>query len=376
MKKVLFGRRMWIMLIVTLLIFGGVLGMQWYGNIKMNEFMDNMPVPPVSVSTAEARTALWQDTVESVGTLAAIRGAELATEVPGTVEEIFFDNGAQVAAGDVILTLNSAPDRAELKALEAAAELAAIELRRAKSLAASRNISKSEIDQRSSQLDQARARVAAQQARIDQKTLRAPYSGHLGIRRFNVGDYVQAGDTIIELQSLDKLYANFTLPEQYSGQVHADMAVTARLQAVGGSAFEGRINAIAPVIDPQTRNFAVQATLDNRDNLLKPGMFASIDLPIGLEVEQVIVPRTAVAYRPYGNSVYVLEKKDGDSYTATQRFVTLGPVRGDLVAIVEGLNPGETVATSGLLKLDSGAVVNANNAIQPSAELQPQPDNG
>lgn len=375
MKKVLFGKRMWLMLIATLLIFGGVLGMQWFGNMKMNEFMDNMPVPPKAITTADAHTALWQDAVESVGTLAAIRGAELATEVPGTIEEIFFDNGSEVEAGDVILTLSSAPDRAELKALEAAAELAAIELRRANSLVESRNISKSELDQRTSQVDQARARVEAQKARIEQKTLRAPYSGRLGIRRFNVGDYVQAGDTIIELQSLDNLYANFTLPEQYSGQISTGMTAEARLQALGGALFEGRVTAIAPVIDPDTRNFAVQATLTNRDDLLKPGMFASMTLPIGLEVEQVIVPRTAVAYRPYGNSVYVVEEGD-DGLRVTQRFVTLGQVRGDLVAILEGLDPGETVATSGLLKLDSGSVVTVNNAIQPDAKLEPEPDNG
>ncbi|WP_187276468.1 efflux RND transporter periplasmic adaptor subunit [Parahaliea maris] len=375
MKKLLFGKRMWLMLIATLLIFGGVLGMQWYGNIKMNEFMDNMPVPPKAITTAEARTAMWQDAVESVGTLAAIRGAELATEVPGTIEEIFFDNGAEVAAGDIILTLNSAPDRAELKALEAAAELAAIELRRANSLVESRNISKSELDQRTSQVDQATARVEAQKARIEQKALRASYSGRLGIRRFNVGDYVQAGDTIIELQSLDSLYANFTLPEQYSGQIATGMTAQARLQALGGASFEGKVTAIAPVIDPDTRNFAVQATLENRDDLLKPGMFASLTLPIGLQVEQVIVPRTAVAYRPYGNSVYVVNE-NGQQLTVTQRFVSLGPVRGDLVAILDGLNPGETVATSGLLKLNSGSVVTINNQIQPDASLEPKPDNG
>jgi membrane fusion protein (multidrug efflux system) len=366
---------MWLMLIATLLIFGGVLGMQWYGNIKMNEFMDNMPVRPVSITTAEAHIAMWQDAVESVGTLAAIQGAELATEVPGTVEEIYFDNGAEVNAGDVILTLNSAPDRAELKALEAAAELAAIELRRANSLVESRNISKSELDQRQSQLHQARARVEAQKARIEQKALRAPYSGRLGIRRYNVGDYVQAGDTIIELQSLDKLYANFTLPEQYSGQVDTGMTVQANLQALGGEEFEGLITAIAPLIDPETRNFAVQATLENRDELLKPGMFASLTLPIGLGVEQVIVPRTAISYRPYGNSIFVV-LREGDTQKVSQRFVTLGPVRGDLIAVMEGLNPGETVATSGLLKLDSGAVVTVNNAIQPDDSLSPQPDNG
>jgi membrane fusion protein (multidrug efflux system) len=153
------------------------------------------------------------------------------------------------------------------------------------------------------------------------------------------------------------------------------MKIEARIQALGGDRFEGTITAIAPVIDPDTRNFDVQATLSNRDEMLKPGMFASLTLPIGLKIEQVIVPRTAIAYRPYGNSVYVVEE-DGETLKVSQRFVTLGPVRGDFVAVLNGLNPGETVATSGLLKLNSGSVVKVNNSISPNSSLKPQPDNG
>lgn len=377
MKKALFGKRMWLMLLGTLLVFGGVLAMQWYGGQKMNEYMDNMPVEPATITAAQAGTASWRDTVESVGTLVAIRGAELATEVPGTVEDIHYENGARVEAGAAILSLASAPDRADLEALEAARELAAIERRRADSLLEQRNISKSELDQRASQLEQSQARVEAQKARIEQKTLRAPYSGRLGIRRYNVGDYVQAGATIIELQALDRLYVNFSLPEQYSQQVKQGMLVQARLEALDGETFEGEVNAISPVVNPNTRNFTVQAILENRDDLMRPGMFARLSLPIGIEVERVIVPRTAIAYRPYGNSVYVVEEGEGEEKaTVSQRFVTLGPVRGDMISIEEGLNPGETVATSGLLKLDSGLPVVINNAIQPSSSLDPQPDNG
>lgn len=363
------------MLIVTLLIFGGVLGMQWYGNKKMNEFMDNMPVPVATVSATQAGIASWQSTVDAVGTLAAIRGAELASEVSGTVEKIFFENGAMVEAGDIILRLQSAPERAELKALEAAQELAAIEMRRANQLLAQRSISKSELDQRASQLDQARAMVAAQQARVDQKTLRAPYAGRLGIRRFNVGDYVQSGDVIIELQALDRLFVDFSLPEQYSQLIKPGMTVTTRLQALNGEAFEGVITAIAPIIDRDTRNFSVQATLDNREDLLRPGMFARISVPLGDEGERIVVPQTAIAYRPYGNSVYVIEG-DAKQLKVSQRFVTLGPKRGDMIAIVKGLEAGERIVTSGLLKLDSGMSVKIDNSIQPDASFTPQPDNG
>ncbi len=373
-KKFLFGKRMWLMLIATTLVFGGLLAAQWYGGKMMNEAMDNMPVPTATVTATEAGIEQWQDTLHSVGTVAAIQGAELATEVPGTVREIFFDNGDRVEAGDIILTLNSEPDRAELAALEAAARLAEAELKRADSLVAERNISQAELDQRSSQLDQARARVEAQKARIQQKSLIAPYSGRLGIRRYNVGDYVQTGQTVIELQSLDKLYINFSLPEQYSQDVTQGMKVSAEVQALDGETFTGTITAIASVIDPDTRNFDVQATVVNREEKLRPGMFSRLSLPIGIKIERVIVPQTAIAYRPYGNSVFVLEEKDGQ-LTASQRFVTLGPSRGDLVAVEEGLNPGERIATSGLLKLNSGAPVKVDNSRQPSAELNPQPGN-
>lgn len=374
MTKRFFSIRMWLMLFATVLVFGGVLAMQWYGSVKMHEAMDNMPAQTMTITAGEATTARWQAAVEAVGTLAAIRGAGLATEVPGTVVDIFFDNGAEVAANDAILALVSAVDRAELAALEAARGLADLELRRAHNLVEERNISEAELDRRASELEQVRARVNAQRARIEQKTLRAPYAGRLGIRRFNVGDYVQAGETIIELQALDRLYVNFKLPEQYSRQVSTGMPVRARVGALGDEQFEGTVTAIAPVVDPNTRNFAVQATLVNREQLLRPGMTAAMSLPLGEVTERVIVPRTAISYRPYGNSVYVVREAE-KGLTVSQRFVTLGAVRGDMIAIEEGLAPGERVATSGILKLDSGVPVTIDNSIEPDDSLTPVLDN-
>ncbi len=375
MKKMLFGKRMWIILVITLLLFGGVIAMQWYGRIMMNEAMNNMPMPPAVVSTSEATSAPWQKSVEPVGTLTAIHGAQLATEAQGTIEAIHFDNGAEIKAGDVIMSLSSAPDRAELKALQAAGKLAELDLERAQSLVAKRNISKAELDELASAVDQAKARIQAQQARLDQKALRAPYDGRLGIRRHNVGDYVQAGDTFIELQALDKLYADFSLPEQYSREVHAGMSVSVIVPALASQSFEGVITAISPVVDTDTRNFALQATVANQDHLLRPGMSVRVQVHIGEESNQVVVPQTAISYSSYGNSVFVIEDQ-GDGLVATQRFVTAGPARGDMVAILEGLQEGEVVATSGLLKLYSGSPVIVNNAIQPDSSLQPEPENG
>jgi membrane fusion protein (multidrug efflux system) len=375
MKKSLFGPRMWVILIGTLLVFGGLFAMQWYGKQMMNEAMNNRARPTVTISAAEAERVRWQPTVDSVGTLSPIEGAELATEVSGIVEAIHFENGEQVAAGDVILDLRTAPDRAELEALEAAAELARLELRRAESLVNERNISRSELDRRAAELTQSRAQVEAQKARIEQKRLRAPFAGHLGIRRYNVGDYVVAGDTLIDLQSLERLYVDFTLPDRYSNRVQTGMQLELRVQALGNESFTATINAVAPAVDTETRNFAAQATLENPDRILHPGMFARLKLPLGEARDHVIVPRTAISHRPYGDSVFVVRDEDGGR-AVSQRFVTLGERRGDFVAIEEGLEAGETVATSGLLKLSSGAPVKIDNSQQPRAELEPQVDNG
>lgn len=374
-KKFLFGPRMWVILLAALLVFGGLFAMQWYGARKMNEAMDNRPRDTVTVSAAVASSRRWQSSVAAVGTLSAINGAALATEVPGIVEHIFFDNGASVAAGDVILELRTAPDRAELKALEAAAELARLESARARSLVDERNISRSELDRRATELDQALAQVAAQQARIEQKRLPAPFDGRLGIRRYNIGDYVVAGDTVIELQSLDRLYVDLTLPDRYSGRVAAGMEIELLVPALGGKRYPAVINAIAPTVSTETRNFALQATVENSEGSLRSGMFARLTLPLGEPTEQVIVPRTAISYRPYGNSVYVVEEKNG-TQVVSQRFVTLGDSRGDMVAIAEGLEAGETVASSGLLKLGSGIPVRIDNSITPDANEKPAPDNG
>lgn len=375
MKKFLFGPRMWVILLAAILVFGGLFAMQWYGARQMNEAMDNRPRDTVTVSAVEAESARWQSSVAAVGTLSPVNGAALATEVSGIVERIFFDSGEPVSAGDVILELRTAPDRAELKALQAAAELARLESERARSLVDERNISRSELDRRATELDQARAQVTAQEARIEQKRLRAPFDGRLGIRRYNVGDYVVAGDTVIELQSLDRLYVDLTLPDRYSGRVEPGMEIELLVPALGGTSFPAVINAIAPTVATDTRNFALQAIVENSAGSLRAGMFARLTLPLGEPTDQVIVPRTAISYRPYGNAVYVVEEKNG-AQVVSQRFVTLGDSRGDMVAIAEGLEAGETVASSGLLKLGSGVPVSIDNSITPDENEQPSPENG
>ena len=375
MKKRLFGPRMWMALILTCVVFGGLFFVQWFGQQKMNEFFDTMPPPEVTVSSAEARPVQWLPTIDVASSLVAVNGAQLTTEVAGIVQEIHYPNGAWVEAGEVLVTLVAATDRAELNALKATARLTEIELERVKTLFQSNTVSRSELDRRQTELDQAHANVAAQEARLEQKTLSAPFAGQLGIRRVNVGQYVAAGDPVIGLQGIDPLYVNFTLPEQYSATVSAGLPVQVTVASASGEAISGEITAIEPEVDAITRNFAIQATIRNPQGVLRPGMFARIEVPLGAQAEFVAVPATAVSHRSYGAFVYVLNPEGNNVHSVTQRFVTPGANLGDLLA-VEGLEAGETVATSGLLKLRPGGTTRINNSVQPEAELNPLPPSG
>lgn len=378
MRKLLFGRRMWVILILTLLVFGALFFLQWFGKQKMNEFFDNMPAPEVTVSSAEAYALEWIPTVHVAGSLVAVDGANLTTEVSGIVAEIHHPNGGEVEEGDAVISLVADTDRAELDALRATAKLAEIELQRTQSLFERETLSRSELDRRQSELDQAQASVAAQQARLAQKVLRAPFAGRLGIRRVNVGQYVAAGDAIISLQKLDPLYVNFTLPEQYSRQVQPGLRVSVSVGSADAEPVEGDITAIEPEVDAITRNFAVQATIPNSEALLRPGMFAYIEVPLGAAESVTVLPQTAISHRSFGTFVYVLTPIDSspeEVYQVSQRFVSLGNSLGDLV-VVSNIKPGEKVANSGLLKLQAGSTVRINNAVTPGAELSPSPPSG
>ncbi len=375
------NRRMKVLLGITVLVFGGLIAAKAMMNRFMNEFFDNMPVPAATVSSARVASDTWVREITSVGTVVAVQGADLTTEVSGIVEKIHFDSGSAVKAGDVIVTLDSATDQADLKTLQSAERLAVLERDRVRELWQRKSISKSEFDRRQSELEQAEARVAAQQARIEQKRLRAPYAGSLGIRRINIGQYVHAGDPMIGLQSLEQVFVDFTLPEQRFSDIHVGLPVTARMDALADAVFTGKVSAIEPVIDEDTRNFMVRAVFDNGERLLRPGMFARIALNIGDERQVVVVPQTAISFKPYGNSVYVLTASEESAENgqpvlkAKQRLITTGETRGDLIAVEEGLAIGEEVATSGLLKIRSGGSVIVNNSVTPDAEIAPTPDN-
>ncbi|QNP41603.1 efflux RND transporter periplasmic adaptor subunit [Lysobacter solisilvae (ex Woo and Kim 2020)] len=382
-------KRMIWMLIGAVVVFGGVFAVKAVMTAGTNQFFDNMPQPAVAVSSAVAKKQSWSNDGEAVGTFVAVNGTDVTTEAGGVVHSLEFEAGQPVAAGAVLVRLNTANEVATLRALEASAKLAAVQRDRWLQLSKDQLVSKDEAQQRATAAATAQAQVEAQRALIAQKTIRAPFSGVLGIRKINLGQFVAPGDAIVSLQQLDPIYLDFSLPEQQMGKISEGTLVRGTVDAMPGKTFEGRVTAVEPQVDASTRNFKAQATLRNPGNTLRPGAFAHVGFDVGGARDVVVIPQTAVSFNPYGNAVFVITKaprkegeKDaqgkpltGDKLVVQQRFVKTGATRGDLIAVTDGLKPGEEVVTSGLLKLRNDAEVTINNKVQPSADARPAPDN-
>lgn len=382
-------KRMTLMLIAASVVFGGIFAVKSFGSKQMNAMFDNMPQPPASVSVAVAKAERWRDGAEAVGTFVAVNGADVTTEAGGIIREFLFEPGQRVKAGTVLVRLNTTNEEATLRALEASAKLAVSQRDRWRELGAQQLVSQAEVEQRAADAASTLAQVEAQRALIAQKTIRAPFDGTLGIRKANLGQYIAPGSPIINLQSMNPIFLDFTLPQQRMDQVVEGTTIHATVDSLPGRKFDGRITAIEPLIDAETRSFKVQATVLNNDNALRPGTFAKVGFDLGGEQAVVVIPQTAVSFNPYGNAVYVVRDvpyganevgMDGKPMTGVklvvqQRFIKTGGTRGDLVAVTDGLKPGERVVTSGLLKLRNDAVVTINNKVQPAAESAPKPDN-
>lgn len=370
------NKRLIIMLTVSGLLFGGIFGFKWFGNHMMNQFFDGMEPDPATITVSTAREVEWTPTAEAVGTFRAINGTDLSTEVGGIVRAIYFQSGQRVSRGDELLALDTAADEAELEQLQAALRLAELELARQQRLLAQNSISEAEVERRVSEVEQARAQVSAQQARIRQKIIRAPFEGMVGIRRVDLGQYIAPGTPVVSLQALNPIHLNFTLPEQRLAQVHTGAELQVRVDAYGDDTFSGSITALEPRIRESTRTFEVQSTLDNPEEKLRPGMFGRVELSLGAPQTLVVVPQTAIRFNTYGNSVFVLDENDGEPIVI-QRFVRTGPTRGDLIAITEGVDTGQQVASSGLLKLQNQARVNIDTEpdARPSEDADPRPAN-
>jgi membrane fusion protein (multidrug efflux system) len=370
-------KRMLIMLVLFGVVLGGLFGFKVFVNGKIKEAMAGMANTPQTVSAAKAESSDWQPTIDAVGSLRAVRGADLSLEVPGVVEEILFNSGDEVQAGQILLRLRAEDEVAKLQSLEATAQLAQITYDRDVKQLKAQAISQAVVDNDEANLRNAKAQVAQQKAIVDKKTLRAPFAGKLGLRQVDLGQFLSAGTVIATLQSLDPIFVDFLLPQQAVAQLAVGAKVAAKVDAFPGRVFTGKITAINPKIETASRNIQVRATLPNADQKLLPGMFATVELETGAAEHLITLPQTAVSYNPYGSLVYLVDDKgkgaDGKpQLTARQVFVTTGATRGDQVAILKGVAEGDMVVTSGQIKLRNGVPVVIDNRVVPKNDPAPK----
>ncbi|MDP9007607.1 MAG: efflux RND transporter periplasmic adaptor subunit [Pseudomonadota bacterium] len=369
-----------IMAIIVAVVLGIVFGVQYFFGKMGKKFMAASASAPQTVSTTVAATAEWQPYYQSTGTLRAVRGADLSAQAAGVVDQIAFDSGNEVPAGKVLLRLKPNDDYAKLQQLQAAAELADQTYKRDQEQFAAQAISQANLDTDLSTQKSAHAQVAAQAALIEEKIVKAPFAGRLGIRQVDIGQYLTAGTAIVTLQALDPILIDFYLPQQALAQMKTGQPVTATVDTYPGGSFQGTVESINSKVDSASRNVQVRASLRNADLRLVPGMFASVRIEYGDKRNPVTLPQTAVTYNPYGDTVYVVEQHGVDDkghprLEVQQRFVKLGPTRGDQIAVESGIKPGETIVVAGQMKLRNGVPVTVNNDVLPANDVDPHPPN-
>jgi membrane fusion protein, multidrug efflux system len=369
-------KRMIVMLVGMVVFIAAIGGVKFLQIKSAIAVYASFQPPPEAVTTIVAQQERWPATLASIGTVAAVRGVTVSADLPGIVEKIAFDSGRRVRAGDVLVELDTRQEQAQLAAAEAQRELARVNLERMRSLKDERIVAQAEYDQADAAYKQADASAGEIRATIGRKTIRAPFSGVLGIRQVNLGQYLAGGAVIVPLQSLNPIYVNFAVPQQQVAGIRPGTEV--HVADNDGADTSGRVTAIDSVVDEATRNIQVQATFTNAGGRLHPGMFVQTQVVLGAGSTVVALPATAVSYAPYGDSVFVVENlkaPKGSSYRGVlQRFVKLGGTRGDQVAILSGVEPGDEVVTSGVFKLRNRAAVQINNAVQPSNNPAPRPE--
>ncbi|MGA1804191.1 efflux RND transporter periplasmic adaptor subunit [Rhizobium sp. HT1-10] len=368
-------KRMVIMLLATGAVLGGLYGFQSFKAGIIQKVMAGMANPPQTVSTSTASLTDWQTEIEAVGTLKAVNGADLALQVAGIVEERSFESGDTVAAGQTLQKLSAEDDIAKLAALQATADNFAISLKRAQDQQKVSAVSQATVDSDDASYKNAVALVDQQKAIVDQKTLRAPFAGRLGIRAVDIGQYLTAGTTIVTLQALDTLYVDFYLPQQTLNQLKIGQDVNTTIDAFPGKVFPGKIAAINSKVDSSSRNVQVRAAMNNPDGILLPGMFGRVKIAVGSSQKLITLPQTAIVYNPYGDSVFIVDQKDEGGTkngVARQTFIKSGETRGDNVAILEGVKEGEQVVNAGQIKLRNGSPVIVDNSHVPTAENAPE----
>ena len=368
-----------LMLVVVVAIYFGL------GYYKVGQIMGFVQLaksgafapPPTAVTTTVAEKTQWQPTLETIGTVVAINGVTISTDLAGIVCKLAFDSGCQVKAGDLLVQLNTDQEQAQLAQAEAQRDWTQITLTRNQDLLVKRTVSQSDFDSATAQFHQAQATVDQYKAVIARKTLRAPFAGIVGIRQVNLGQYLNTGDPVVTLQSFDPIYVNFSLPQQNLSQITVGQAVEITVDAYGDKLFKGRLTAINSLVDQNSRNVQIQATLPNSDTQLRPGMYAKVKVVLPETQEVVAIPTSSIHYAPYGDSVFIvsdLKSQDGKTYKGvTEQFVKLGQSKGDLTAIVSGLKPGDEVVTSGVFRLRSGGAIIVNNKTTPGNDTSPKP---
>lgn len=372
-------KRMIIMLIAVGVVLGCIFAFE--GIVRpmfIKKFIATLANPPQTVSAAAATMEEWQKQLKAVGSLRAVRGADLSAQVGGLVSATHVESGTEVAEGTLLVELASADDVAKLDALKASAALARVTYDRDKRQFEAHAVSQQVLDTDAQNLKSAEAQVAQQQAIVQYKFIRAPFAGKLGIRQIDVGQYVSPGTTLVTLQALDPIYVDFTLPQQALAQVAVGQKVKTQIDTFPGEDFSGTIAAINAKVDTSSRNVQIRATLANPDHRLLPGMFATVAIDVGAPQRYVTLPQTAITYNPYGSTVYIVDDKGKDAngqsqLVARQVFVTAGDTRGDQVALLKGVEAGQMIVTAGQMKLRNGSPLKIDNTVQPSNDPNPKP---
>jgi membrane fusion protein (multidrug efflux system) len=362
--------------LVLIGILGGIKGLQINRMIAIGS--QSSP-PPETVTTAVVQTESWEALITSVGSLEAVQGVMLTAELPGKVTRIAFEPGTKVKAGDLLLQQDISSEQAQLRAAEATVALAKLELERSSKLLGKKAVAQAKYDSDDALHKQALAQIDGIRATIRKKTIRAPFAGSLGFRLVNLGQVINEGEPIVSLQTLDPVFVNFSLPQQQLAQVKPDLKVRVSTDALAGQVIEGEITAISPEVDVATRSIRVQATVANSQERLRPGMFVNVAVVLPAREEVLAIPTTAVLYAPYGDTVFVVHEKQNEKdvqpvNVIRQKIVQLGEKRGDFVAIVSGLDNGETVVSTGVFKLRNEQAVVVDNALAPAFKLTPKPE--
>ena len=372
-------RRMTVMLCGVFLLLGLIFGFNQLKTFMIKHFISGMGLPPATVSTMVVTSSEWQPKLSSVGNIRAFRGVELSTEIAGLVQTVPIKSGMDVKEGELLIKLNDASDVAQLNSLKAMADLAKIINERDRQQLAIQAISKNVFDTSKADAKSKQAQVEQQTALVAKKNLKAPFSGRVGIVMINPGQYVNSGDKLVTLQTLDPIFVDFNLPQSNAEQIQVGQEIVVTTDAFKDASFTGKITAVSPKVDTNTRNIQVEAQLANPDKKILPGMFANVNIKVGDQVKLLTLPQTAVTYNPYGSTIFIAkptgkkDKQGNPELEAQQVFVTTGTTRGDQVAILKGVEEGATVVTSGQLKLKNGTPLIVNNKVQPANSPDPKP---